>query len=125
MVFTVYWNTTLACSDYHSHCAEKECLRRRSLAVSALELRAGTNHDKLTISSSGLSYGAEHDARRITFVVMQCASSSGLKVGSIKINAPFAVKCSAKCPLFADCGDAVVVHGRRLRGSDSDKCVFH
>jgi len=100
---------------------EEECRRRLDHAAHAVKLRAGTNSDTFTVSSSDLSYGVEHAATRLSFVVMQCTPSSQLKVNNIKIHAAEAVDCARKCPLFADCGDdAVVVHGRRLRGSSED-----
>ena len=100
---------------------EMECRRRLDHAAHAVKLRAGTNSDTFTVSSSDISYGVEHAATRLSFVVMQCAPSSRLKVNNIKIHAAEAVDCARKCPAFADCGDdAVVVHGRRLRGSSED-----
>lgn len=99
--------------------SEKECRRRLDHAAHAVKLGAGTNRDTFSVSSSDISYGVEHDATRLSFVVMQCAPASQLKVNNIKIHSAEAVDCARKCPLFADCGDdAVVVHGRRLRGSE-------
>lgn len=97
---------------------EKECLRRQNQATKALQLSAGVNSGTLTVSSTEISYGLDKAATRLTFVAMQCTPSSSLKVGSIKIHSSEAKDCANPCPLLADCGNPVVVHGRRLRESE-------
>lgn len=98
---------------------ENECRRRRGLASHSVKLRAGSNSVTFTINSSNLSYGVEHDARRVSFVVMQCTRSSQLKVTNIKLHSDEGTDCARKCPVFADCKDSTVaVKGRRLRTSE-------
>ena len=83
-----------------------------ALAVTFIHLYTHTH--KLTYSNS--RQGVEHDARRVSFVVMQCTRSSQLKVTNIKLHSDEGTDCARKCPVFADCKDSTVeVKGRRLR----------